>query len=69
MSRTRIFGTARDKSPPRIDSEWDLFRIYEACPPTASDDELRSFLETSRFQCALCPCRRVAFRHPVLAKE
>ncbi len=27
-------------------SEWDLFRDYEACPPTASDDELRSFLET-----------------------
>ena len=46
-------------------SEWDLFRAYEACPPTASDDQLRSFLETKSIpQCALCPSRRVAFRHP-----
>ena len=46
-------------------SEWDLFRDYESCPPTASDDELRSFFETKSIpQCALCPCRRVAFRHP-----
>jgi hypothetical protein len=46
-------------------SEWNLFRRYEACPPTASDDELRSFLETKSIpQCASCPSRRVAFRHP-----
>ncbi len=46
-------------------SEWDLFRAYEACPPSASDEELRSFLETKSIpQCALCPSRRVAFRHP-----
>jgi hypothetical protein len=46
-------------------SDWDLFRDYESCPPSASDDELRSFLETNSIpQCALCPSRRVAFRHP-----
>ena len=46
-------------------SEWDLFRDYESCPPSASDEELRSFLETKSIpQCALCPSRRVAFRHP-----
>ncbi len=35
-------------------SEWDLFRDYEACPPTASDDELRSFLETKSIPSARC---------------
>jgi len=45
--------------------EWDLFRTYEACPPTATDDELRSFLETKSIpQCALCPSNRAAFHHP-----
>ncbi len=35
-------------------SEWDLFRDYEACPPTASDDELRSFRETKSIPSARC---------------
>jgi len=46
-------------------SEWDLFRDYKACPPTATDDEVRSFLETKSIpQCALCPSRRAAFHPP-----
>jgi organic radical activating enzyme len=46
-------------------SEWNLFRDYEPCPPTASDNELRSFLETKSIpQCALCPSKRAAFQHP-----
>jgi len=46
-------------------SEWDLFRNYKACPPTASNEELRSFLEIKSIpQCALCPSNRTAFLHP-----
>ncbi len=45
--------------------EWQLFRDYRTCPPTASDDELRSFIETKSIpQCALCPSKRAAFVHP-----
>jgi hypothetical protein len=46
-------------------SEWDLFREYQACSSIATDDELRSFLETKSIpQCALCPSNRTAFLHP-----
>lgn len=45
--------------------EWQLFRDYQTCPPTATDVELRTFIETKSIpQCALCPNKRVAFVHP-----
>ena len=44
---------------------WQLFRDYKACPPSVSEDELRSFLETKAIpQCGLCPSKRVPFKHP-----
>ena len=44
---------------------WQTFRDYKACPPSASEDELRSFVETKTIpQCGLCPSKRVPFKHP-----
>ena len=44
---------------------WQLFRDYEACPASATDGELRTFVETKAIpQCGLCPSKRVPFRHP-----
>lgn len=43
---------------------WQLFRDYKACPPIASDDEVRAFLATNEIpQCGLCPMRKVPFQH------
>jgi len=50
----------------RLDSEpvWQLFRDYQACPPTASDDQVREFLAVEEVrQCGLCPAKAFAFRH------
>ncbi|XZE56169.1 radical SAM protein [Planctomycetaceae bacterium SH139] len=45
--------------------QWQLFRDYQACPPGATDDELRTFIETKVIrQCGLCPSNRVPFKHP-----
>ena len=45
--------------------QWQLFRDYQACPPAASDDEVRQFLQTKSIpQCGLCPSRRTKFVHP-----
>ncbi len=44
---------------------WQLFRDYKACPPSSTDDDLRSFVETKAIpQCGLCPSKRVPFKHP-----
>jgi hypothetical protein len=43
---------------------WQLFRDYQACPPTASDDQVVDFLATEEVpSCALCPARKIPFRH------
>jgi len=43
---------------------WQLFRDYQACPPTASDDEVRGFLATREIpQCRLCPAKRIPRYH------
>jgi len=43
---------------------WQLFRDYQACPPTASDDQVREFLAVEEVQqCGLCPAKAIAFRH------
>jgi len=50
----------------RLDDEpaWQLFREYQACPPTASDDQVREFLAVEEVrQCGLCPAKAIAFRH------
>ena len=45
--------------------EWQLFRDYQTCPPTATDDEVRAFIDTKSIpQCGLCPSKRTAFVHP-----
>ncbi|TWT68634.1 hypothetical protein Pan14r_08810 [Crateriforma conspicua] len=45
--------------------QWQLFRDYQACSPTATDDEVREFLSTKAIpQCGLCPSRRTKFVHP-----
>ncbi len=45
--------------------EWQLFRDYQACPPSATNEELQTFLETQSIpQCGLCPSKRTAFVHP-----
>jgi hypothetical protein len=45
--------------------EWQLFRDYKACSPDATDDELRTFIETKAIpQCGLCPSNRTKFVHP-----
>jgi len=50
----------------RLDEQpaWQLFRDYQSCPPTASNDEVREFLATEEaLQCSLCPARRISFHH------
>lgn len=45
--------------------QWQLFRDYKAIAPNATDDELRTFVETKAIpQCGLCPSRRTKFVHP-----
>jgi organic radical activating enzyme len=45
--------------------QWQPFRDYQACPPNASDDEVRRFLQTKAIpQCGLCPSHRTKFVHP-----
>ncbi|TWU54740.1 Cyclic pyranopterin monophosphate synthase [Rubripirellula tenax] len=45
--------------------QWQLFRDYKAIATNASDDELRTFIETKAIpQCGLCPSRRTKFVHP-----
>ena len=45
--------------------QWQPFREYQACPPEASDDEVRRFLKTKAIpQCGLCPANRTMFVHP-----
>jgi hypothetical protein len=44
---------------------WQFFRDYKACPASASEEELRTFVETKAIpQCGLCPSNRVPFKHP-----
>jgi hypothetical protein len=46
------------------ESAWQLFRAYQACPPTAADQEVRDFLATKQIQqCRLCPAKKIAFQH------
>ncbi|KAA1258063.1 hypothetical protein LF1_05780 [Rubripirellula obstinata] len=45
--------------------QWQLFRDYKAITPAATDDELRTFIQTKAIpQCGLCPSKRTAFVHP-----
>lgn len=47
-----------------VEPAWQLFRDYQACPPTASDDQVRKFLAVEEVrQCGLCPAKAIAFRH------
>ncbi|XZE55835.1 radical SAM protein [Planctomycetaceae bacterium SH139] len=44
---------------------WQLFRDYKAIVAEATDDELRTFIETKAIpQCGLCPSHRTKFVHP-----
>lgn len=44
--------------------DWQLFRDYQACRPTATDEEVRAFFATREIpQCGLCPSRKIPFRH------
>ena len=55
----------------RDEPAWQLFRDYQACPSTASDDEVRGFLVTREIpQCRLCPAKRIPCYHraPVLSQ-
>ena len=50
----------------KLDDEpaWQLFRDYQACPPTATAEQVRTFLATEEIQqCSLCPVKKIAFRH------
>jgi hypothetical protein len=50
----------------KLDDEpaWQLFRDYQACPPTATDEQVRTFLATEEIQqCSLCPVKKIAFHH------
>jgi hypothetical protein len=50
----------------KLDDEpaWQLFRDYKACSPTASNDQVRAFLETEEIQqCGLCPAKKIRFHH------
>ena len=50
----------------RLDDEpaWQLFRDYKACPPAATDAQIRQFLATEEIpQCGLCPSKPAAFSH------
>jgi hypothetical protein len=43
---------------------WQLFRDYKACPPGATDDEVREFFANREIpQCGLCPARKIPFHH------
>lgn len=45
--------------------QWQLFRDYKAITPDATNDELRSFIDTKAIpQCGSCPSKRTAFVHP-----
>ncbi|WP_197167700.1 hypothetical protein [Neorhodopirellula pilleata] len=45
--------------------KWQLSRDYKAITPEATDDELRTFIETKVIpQCGLCPSKCPAFVHP-----
>ena len=45
--------------------EWQLFRDYQACSPSATDEELQTFLQSKAIpQCGLCPSHRTKFVHP-----
>jgi hypothetical protein len=45
--------------------QWQLFRDYKAVSPDATDDELRTFIQTKAIpQCGLCPSNRTKFDHP-----
>ncbi|TWU54841.1 Cyclic pyranopterin monophosphate synthase [Rubripirellula tenax] len=45
--------------------QWQLFRDYKAIAADATDDELRTFIETKAVpQCGLCPSHRTKFVHP-----
>jgi hypothetical protein len=43
---------------------WQLFRNYKACPPSATDAEVREFFATQEIpQCGLCPALKIPFHH------
>ena len=45
--------------------QWQLFRDYKAIAADATNDELRTFVQTKAIpQCGLCPSRRTKFVHP-----
>lgn len=44
--------------------DWQLFRDYQACRPTATDAEVRRFFANQEIdQCGLCPDHKIPFRH------
>ncbi len=44
--------------------DWQLFRAYQACPPTATDAQVRQFFATEDIpQCGLCPDHKIPFQH------
>jgi organic radical activating enzyme len=58
------FGLMQRKLRLESIPDWQLFRDYQACPPTASDDEVRRFLASEEIpQCGLCPDRKIPFQH------
>jgi hypothetical protein len=58
------FATMERKRRLEAIPAWQLFRDYKACPPTASDNEVREFFATREIpQCGLCPARKIPFHH------
>jgi len=50
----------------KLDNEpaWQLFRDYQACPPTASDEQVRDFVAKEEIpQCSLCPAKKIRLLH------
>ncbi len=51
---------------------WQLFRDYQAIPPTATDAELKQFFALEQIpQCSLCPSQKIPLRHgdPTIAQR
>lgn len=45
--------------------DWQLFRDYQACSPTATDIQVKQFFATEQIpQCGLCPSSKIPFNHP-----
>ena len=58
------FATMEQKLRLEAIPAWQLFRNYKACPPTASDNDVREFFATRDIpQCGLCPASKIPFHH------